>query len=96
MAQPDGSGAVTQESINKNSLIADKSYILYYRYGNIPQLKKVFYFSGDIKDAIARARMHCIKMGYTFILVKHFIEDLDLQEKMKTEKPEEYVENTMR
>ena len=61
-------------------------WTLYYRYGNIPHQQKNFIMldnNPSMKDAIERAREHCIRMGYRFICVRPFLVDLDEQESRK-------------
>ncbi len=70
-----------------------RSYILYYRFGKIPQLTKVFEFTGDLKSAIIRGREHCIKMGYAFIIVLPFVVDLADQESRKADNPGDFEDD---
>jgi len=55
-------------------------WMLYYRYGNIPQLIKGFKFDGTLAEATIRGRQHCKVMNYLYHCVRPLVVDLDYQE----------------
>jgi hypothetical protein len=67
----------------------DRAYKLQFRHKNrfnitSGQVKeKIFWFDGNRKEAIDRARRHCEAMDYTFLHCMVFIVDLDAQEALK-------------
>lgn len=67
-----------------------RAYKLEFRHKNRLGLnsgrtqEKVFWYQGNLKDAVARIRLHCEKMNYTYIYCYPFIVDLDAQEEMKS------------
>lgn len=65
----------------------ERIYILHFRQGNQVQIKH-FNFTGNLKDAAERAKIHCERMGYRFIFVRPFVVDLDHQESMKNSEEE--------
>jgi hypothetical protein len=66
-------------------------YLLYYHYGTVPWVIKGFFFDGPMKDAIIRAREHCLRMGIRFIKIRPLVVDLEEQERRKEQG--EYEEN---
>jgi hypothetical protein len=60
---------------------SNRSYTIFFRQGNNPQGSKNFIFTGSFRDAMVRARAHCDKMGYRFILLRPMLADLELDEK---------------
>lgn len=60
-----------------------RCFTLFFRFGNRPPLTKVFLFSGDLPEAIERAKKHCALMGYRFCGCYPHIVDLDKQERLK-------------
>lgn len=75
-----------------------RSYLLQYRlnsYFGASQgrvREKMFWFDGNLKDAVERARLHCERMNYTFLYCHPFIVDLDAQEDLKA-RDSEYNEH---
>ena len=69
----------------------DRAYRLQYRHlnrfsvGSGKVQEKVFWFKGNQKDAVARARKHCELMGYIYIYCYPFIVDLEAQESLKSQ-----------
>lgn len=67
----------------------DRAYLLEFQHKNrfkIPSgraQQKVFWFKGNLKEAVARVREHCDIMDYKFIHCCPFIVDLEAQEKLK-------------
>lgn len=72
--------------------VKKRTYILHYRYGNVPHLTKVFEHYGDLDSAVKRGRKHCAEMNYICIFVRPFIVDLDDQEARKRSNPSEWDE----
>lgn len=68
-------------SIEKDARI----YQLWYAYSNLAPQIKCFPFKGDMKSAIARARLHCEKMNYRFLRLRPLIVDLDEQEQRRAQ-----------
>ena len=64
---------------------APRYWILYYRFGNVPQLTKGFRLDGGIQEAINRGRKHCDLMDYKFLLVRPMVVNLDYQERLREE-----------
>jgi hypothetical protein len=57
-------------------------FCLWYRENSNPHpLTKYFWFTGDLRGAIARGRLHCERLGQRFIHVRPFLTDLDMEEK---------------
>ena len=81
---------VVAEVSHEKVTVKDRAYRLQYRYknrfglGNGKVQEKVFWFKGDLKDAIIRVRKHCGVMDYTYIYCSPFIVDLDSQEELKS------------
>lgn len=69
----------------------ERIYILSYRHQNQVKTKN-FNFRGPLKDAIERGRVHCKSMGYIFVLVRPFVIDLEHQEDLKNNSPDQFVE----
>jgi hypothetical protein len=69
----------------KDIVPGEKIWTLYYRYGAVPHLHKNFRYTGTMLEAINRSREHCIRMGYTFICVRPFLVDLEIQEAKRAE-----------
>ncbi len=67
----------------------DRAYRLQFRHKNRFQTpggavkEKVFWFDGNLKEAVARARVHCDLMDYVFVYCMPHIVDLEAQEKLK-------------
>lgn len=85
LAEP-GKQEITLPEIKSPFIYAKESgeprtWTLYYRYGNVPQMTKSFYFEGDLQSAIIRARKHCDIINVKFICVRPLLVDLDFQEK---------------
>ena len=74
----------------------DRAYMLQYRFVNNFGIEsgrvqeKVFWFSGILKDAKNRARLHCTRMGAKFLYCCPFIIDLDAQEELKARNEDDY------
>jgi hypothetical protein len=62
-------------------------YILYYRFRSSIPFSKVFPFDGPLVGAAERGKKHCELMGYSFVIVRPFIVDLEHQEKRKLDDP---------
>jgi hypothetical protein len=72
--------AKVDQNLNKS-----RTFILYYHFRAAAPLTKVFEFDGTLKDAVARAELHCKRMNYRFIKVRPFIIDFDEQEKRRND-----------
>jgi hypothetical protein len=72
---------VSEVRLNPFDISIDREYALHYRHGNNPNCQKNFQFKGTFREAMARARTHCDKMGYRFILLRPAISDLESDEK---------------
>lgn len=58
----------------------ENCYLLFYRDKSEPQCQKGFYCIGGMKEAIHRAQLHCVRMGFRFIYVRNLIQSLDAEE----------------
>jgi hypothetical protein len=64
---------------------SSRLFTLHYRQGAVMKQKN-FPYTGNLKQAMDRAREHCKVMGIRFVLVNPLIVDLEYQEKIKKEK----------
>jgi hypothetical protein len=90
-----------EEKIKEEAVTTRKrAYKLQYRYknrfgsANGRVTEKVFWFDGNQKEAVQRARIHCHKMDYDYIFCFPYIVDLEVQERMKTNDVESELEGT--
>lgn len=78
-----------QVESQENVKVRDRAYRLEYRYKNRFQApggkvqSKVFWFKGNLKEAVNRVRLHCERMDYVYVFCHPYIVDLDAQEDMK-------------
>lgn len=60
-----------------------REYTLHYRHGNNPNCLKNFTYKGSFREAMQRAKQHCEKMGYRFILLRPAISNLEDDERIR-------------
>lgn len=76
-------------TLNRTIQSKDRAYRLEFRHKNRYGIssgvikEKVFWFQGNLKEAVQRIRIHCERMDYTYIRCSPFIVDLEAQEEMK-------------
>jgi len=58
-------------------------WILHYRHSSSIPTFKIFYLKGDFLKAQERAQVYCKAVGFKFLRICSFINDLELQEKLK-------------
>lgn len=66
--------------------VNEKTFILFYRFGNIPHNFEFFNMPADttLPEAIGRGRQHCLAMNFRFLYVKPFVYDMEAAEQKKT------------
>lgn len=73
---------VLESGAQSKSAPLETLHILYYRHGNNPHTQSInFTFDDDFKQAIARGRTFCERMGWKFIKVEPFLTNLEDREK---------------
>lgn len=66
----------------KNVGTLETLHVLFYIHGNSRHIQNVnFSFNGTFKEAIARGRQFCERMGWKFIKVEPFLTNLEEREK---------------
>lgn len=62
--------------------LLERLHVLFYIHGNSRHIQNVnFIFHGSFKEAIARGRQFCERMGWKFIKVEPFLTNLEDREK---------------
>jgi len=75
-------GLPVPTSILSTAARLENLHVLYYRQGSDPRSQHLnFSFQGTFKEAIARGRNFCEKMGWRFVKVEQFLTNLEEREK---------------